>query len=357
MATRNGRLALGTIKLNSSIKLDLIFNCKLWPVNSSRFSIYRHLPRFDSNAASAVTIGNFDGVHCGHQAILRQLCRHAQAHELLPTVLTFSPHPRAFFARRSQRPELIPMQISSLRDKAQSLFKSGIRQMVIMRFNQALADMEADAFVTQFLVHGLNTKWLLVGQDFRFGRRRSGDIELLRELGEKHGFGVQTINDVTGSAGQRISSTSLRQALASGDLSAATRLLGQPFSISGHVVHGQKLGRNLGFPTLNVRVPEHSAACPGIYVARVHGLAAGALDAVASLGKRPSVASDGSLILEAHVLDRHVDAYGKLVCIELLQFLRHEQTFSNLNSLSAAISQDANDARKYFASNGLQKHT
>lgn len=315
--------------------------------------LYRTLPRHDSTAPSAVTIGNFDGVHRGHQAILSELRRAASDRGLLPTVMTFTPHPRAFFAHRGQRPELIPTQISGLRDKILLLAEQGIGQVVIQRFDQHLADMSAEDFIRKLLVRGLNTRWLLVGEDFRYGHKRTGDIALLRRLGDECGFAVRTLADVGDVHGQRISSSALRTALAVGNLARSQELLGRSYRISGHVVHGRKLGRDLGFPTLNMRVPAPCAARSGIYVVRVHGLGEKALPGVASLGVRPTIADHGALLLETHILDRSVDAYGKLVCVEFLEFLRDEESFPDLMTLTAAIRQDAQGARDYFASHGL----
>ena len=315
--------------------------------------LYRTLPRHDSTAPSAVTIGNFDGVHRGHQAILSELRRAASDRGLLPTVMTFTPHPRAFFAHRGQRPELIPTQISGLRDKILLLAEQGIGQVVIQRFDQHLADMSAEDFIRKLLVRGLNTRWLLVGEDFRYGHKRTGDIALLRRLGDECGFAVRTLADVGDVHGQRISSSALRTALAVGNLARSQELLGRSYRISGHVIHGRKLGRDLGFPTLNMRVPAPCAARSGIYVVRVHGLGEKALPGVASLGVRPTIADHGALLLETHILDRSVDAYGKLVCVEFLEFLRDEESFPDLMTLTAAIRQDAQGARDYFASHGL----
>lgn len=315
--------------------------------------LYRTLPRHDSTAPSAVTIGNFDGVHRGHQAILSELRRASSDRGLLPTVMTFTPHPRAFFAHRGQRPELIPTQISGLRDKILLLAEQGIGQVVIQRFDQHLADMSAEDFIRKLLVRGLNTRWLLVGEDFRYGHKRTGDIALLRRLGDECGFAVRTLADVGDVHGQRISSSALRTALAVGNLARSQELLGRSYRISGHVIHGRKLGRDLGFPTLNMRVPAPCAARSGIYVVRVHGLGEKALPGVASLGVRPTIADHGALLLETHILDRSVDAYGKLVCVEFLEFLRDEESFPDLMTLTAAIRQDAQGARDYFASHGL----
>lgn len=315
--------------------------------------IYRNLPRFDSGQASAVTIGNFDGVHKGHQAILSHLCAESIKFGLLPTVMTFNPHPREFFADKFNNPCLMPKQINGLRDKISLLHKYGIRQIIIQRFNDALANMDAAEFIHDLLVKGLNTRWLLVGEDFRYGNKRSGDINLLRSMGQEYGFQVATIKDVIDKQNKRISSSSLRNALGSGDINCAVDLLGGPYYISGHVLHGLKLGRKLGFPTLNLRVPNNCALKKGIYIVQVHGLGDKILPAVASLGVRPTVSQDGVLLLETHILDQTVDAYGKLICIEFLEFVRDEQSFPDLTTLSAAINQDAQDARNYFTTHGL----
>jgi riboflavin kinase/FMN adenylyltransferase len=316
-------------------------------------TIYRTLPRYDSRRPSAVTIGNFDGVHRGHQAILARVSALARARGLAPTVMTFEPHPRAYFATRGRRPELIPTQISSLRDKIWSLAHHNVQQIVVERFNQALADMSAEAFIHDFLVQGLDTRWLLVGADFRYGHQRSGDIELLRRAGRQYGFEVETIADIVDEQGHRISSSEVRTALAVGNLERAEQLLGHTYHISGHVVHGQKLGRTLGYPTLNLRVPLQCAARSGIYVVRAHGLAGQAINGVASLGVRPTVTHAGRVMLEVHLFDCNLDAYGKLTRIEFLKYLRDEEKFPDLPTMIAAIDNDAQSARDYFALHGL----
>lgn len=313
----------------------------------------RHPQAAPASTPSALAIGNFDGVHRGHQAILAQVHDHATSAGLLPTVMTFAPHPRLYFARLAGKPQSAPAQISTLRDKVMRLAAHGMRQIVILRFNQALAHMDAEDFVRTLLVKGLATRWLLVGADFRFGHRRTGDVELLRRLGPSLGMEVQTLEDITDTDGQRISSSTLRTVLARGDIPQAKSLLGGWPQVSGHVIHGQKLGRSLGFPTLNMRVPDPCALRRGIYVVRVHGLGPVARPGVASLGVRPSVTERGTLLLETHLLDAKVDAYGKLVCVELLHFMRDEKTFSDLPSLGTAIANDAHSARLYFASHGL----
>lgn len=316
-------------------------------------TIYRTLPRYDTQRTSAVTIGNFDGVHLGHQAILSRVQHLAAERDLLPTVMTFSPHPRAWFALRGQRPELVPTQISSLRDKLQALTRNGIQQIILTRFNQLLADMPASDFIEQLLVRGLNTRWLLVGQDFRYGHKRSGDIDLLRRAGQKYGFDVETIADVADGTGQRISSSEVRKALAVGSLTRVRALLGHHYAISGHVIHGEKLGRTIGYPTLNIHVTPHCAARSGIYVVRAYGLHDQPIAGVASLGVRPTVTENGRLMLEVHLLNSQVDAYGKLVRIEFLKYLREEEKFPNLSTMITAIDTDVQNAKDYLALHGL----
>ncbi len=327
-------------------------NCKLLPVKPS-LRIYHHLPPAGQRSPGALTIGNFDGVHRGHQAILARVREAAQQRGLTPSVMTFEPHPREYFAQLHQRPELAPTRISGLRDKVASLARAGMAQILIEPFDTRLAEMSANAFIEDLLVAGLQTRWLLVGEDFRFGHKRSGDIDLLREAGLAHGVEVATLADVTDRQGHRISSSEVRTALAVGDLARAEHLLGRPFHISGHVIHGRKLGRQLGFPTMNLRVAPRCAARSGIYVVRVQGLGTGPMAGVASLGVRPSVEDAGRVLLEVHLLDESLDAYGKLVCVEFLHNLRDEEKFPDLPSLTAAIAEDARNARAYFAVHGL----
>jgi riboflavin kinase/FMN adenylyltransferase len=315
--------------------------------------IHRHLPPPALRRPCALAIGNFDGVHRGHQAMLARVREVAQARGWTPAVMTFEPHPREYFAILNQRPELAPTRITGLRDKLVALARSGIEQVVLERFNARLAEMSPQAFVQDLLVQGLDVRWILVGGDFRYGHKRSGDIETLRAAGRQHGFQVETLPDITDSHGHRISSSEVRTALAVGDLDRASDMLGHRYHLSGHVIHGAKLGRTLGYPTINLRVAPRCAARSGIYVVRVYGLADRPLPAVASLGVRPTIEDHGRVLLEAHLLDAQLDAYGKLVRVEFLQKLRDEEKFPDLPSLTAAIAQDARDARAYFAVHGL----
>jgi len=287
---------------------------------------------------------------------LQHVVQAARQQQLCATAVSFVPHPRAFFGHRGQRPELIPTQISSLRDKARACADVGLAQLVLLRFDQRLADMSAQDFIRQLLLDGLNTRWLLVGEDFRFGHQRAGDLSMLRQAGHEHGFAVHTLADIIDAHGTRISSSEVRVALAGGNLARARDLLGHAYHLSGHVIHGQKLGRTIGYPTLNLRVPPLCALRSGVYVVRVHGLAAQPINGVASLGVRPTVTQAGRLLLEVHLLDCRPDAYGKLARVEFLQYLRDEEKFPDLTTMIAVIEQDVRSARGYFAHHGLPKN-
>ncbi|HEY1396977.1 bifunctional riboflavin kinase/FAD synthetase [Roseateles sp.] len=327
-------------------------------------------------AQCALTIGNFDGVHRGHQAMLALLLSEAR-HRGLPTcVLTFEPHPRDFFAHKLGKPELAPARIATLRDKLQELERCGIDQVVVLRFDEALASLPAQDFIQRVLVDGLGTKYVLVGDDFRFGAKRQGDYATLDAAGQRLGFDVARMMSYE-VHGLRVSSSAVREALAAGDMAGAARLLGRPYAISGHVIHGQKLGRQLaettpgkgdGFRTLNLKFDHDKPAAHGIFAVRVHGLdglegqdrgvGGIVLDGVASLGVRPTVEDAGRVLLEVHALDWPAalaarlgpgEAYGKLVRVELLHKLRDEARFDGLDALTAAIREDVHQARAYFA--------
>ncbi len=298
----------------------------------------------------ALTIGNFDGVHLGHQAMLTRLCSAAEHRGLVPSVLTFEPHPREFFARLQGRPELAPARINGLRDKLDALKRAGVREVFVKRFDARLAAMPATDFIHELLVRELDTRWLLVGDDFRFGARRAGDVDMLREQGP---FAVESMDSITDRDGLRISSTDVRRALSDGDLDRVADLLGRRYAMSGHVVHGLKLGRQLGYPTLNLRVPDRCTALSGIFTVAVHGLGPQPLPGVASLGVRPTVTDLGRVLLEVHLLDFQGDAYGKLIRVEFLKKLRDEAKFADLATLTAAIADDERRAREFFAAGHL----
>lgn len=285
--------------------------------------------------------------------MIAQVCSAAQRLDLLPTILTFAPHPRQYFARLNHRPELSPPHITGLRDKLSALASGGIKRVILARFNRAMAEMSPNDFVTQWLAEELNVKWLIVGEDFRFGRQRTGDLALLRTLGDQCGIDVHALNEVQDPQGQRISSSEIRAALGAGDVQRAADLLGRPYGMTGHIVHGKKLGRTLNMPTMNMQVTPRCAARSGIYVVQAHGLGPTALPGVASLGVRPTVEDGGRILLETHLFDQNIDAYGKLVRVELLQHLRDEEKFPDLPTLTAAMHADAQHARAYFALHGL----
>jgi riboflavin kinase/FMN adenylyltransferase len=316
-----------------------------------RMRVFRGFQHPDLAPACALTIGSFDGVHRGHQAMLALLAGEARQRGLPATVLTFEPHPRDFFAARTG--QTAPARIATLRDKLCALADCGIAQTVVLRFDERLARLSPDDFIRQVLLDGLHTRYLLVGDDFRFGAKRAGDYALLDAAGGRLGFDVARMQSYE-VHGLRVSSSAVRDALARGEMDAAAALLGRPYAVSGHVVHGAKLGRGLGYPTINLRVPFARPAAMGIFVARVHGLAAQALPGVASLGLRPTVDDSGRVLLEVHCLDwpdtlGSEGGYGKLVRVELLHKLRDEARYDGLDALTAAIRRDADAARAWFA--------
>ncbi|MFL9925466.1 bifunctional riboflavin kinase/FAD synthetase [Herbaspirillum lusitanum] len=309
--------------------------------------VFRGLPNAESRAPCALTIGNFDGVHLGHQALLAQVRDAAARLELDAAVMTFEPHPREFFAQLAGTPEKAPARIANLRDKLQSLTDAGIDRVIVEHFGSHFAALSPQDFIEKILVQGLHVRWLMVGDDFCFGARRAGNIETLIEAGKQHGFEVHTMPTVT-NAGVRISSSAVRAALADGDFVLARQLLGHSYGISGHVIHGKKLGRTIGFPTLNMRVGHKRPALSGIFVVQVHGLGDQPLPAVASLGVRPTVDDSGRVLLETHLFDYSGDCYGKLLRVEFLKKLRDEEKYIDLPTLTAAIERDAEQARNFF---------
>ena len=309
--------------------------------------VFRGLPNAAARAPCALTIGNFDGVHLGHQALLGRVRAAASGLGLEAAVMTFEPHPREFFAQRAGDLSSAPPRIANLRDKLQSLSDNGIDRVIVEHFSAPFAALSPQEFTEKVLVEGLHVKWLMVGDDFCYGARRAGNVAMLQEAGQRYGFHVETLPTVMNGS-TRISSSAVRQALAEGDFGHAEQLLGHPYAISGHVVHGQKLGRTLGFPTLNLRVP-HRPALSGVFIVQVHGLGDGPLPAVASLGVRPTVDDSGRVLLEVHIFDFSQQCYGKQVRVEFLRKIRDEEKYVDLPTLTAAIQNDADIARDYFA--------
>ncbi len=309
--------------------------------------VIRGIPPSLPRTPCALTIGNFDGVHLGHQSLLKQLHDVAQQQDLQTCLLTFEPHPKEFFD-----PKNAPTRILSLRDKLAALKETNIDLVVVEHFNANFARKTADEFVIDILVNGLNTKHVVIGDDFHYGSKRTGNIETLRAAGDQYGFAVHALETIQDSRNNRISSTAVRTALKNGSLTQAKELLGRPYIISGHVIHGKKLGRTLGFPTLNLalsgKLHQRPPAMTGIFVVQVHGLGKDPLPAVASLGYRPTVEDAGRVLLETHIFDFNQEVYGRVIQVEFLKKLRDEAKYSDLTSLQAAIESDAIAARQYF---------
>ncbi|MEP7329653.1 MAG: bifunctional riboflavin kinase/FAD synthetase [Betaproteobacteria bacterium] len=301
--------------------------------------IFRGLPAH-ANGPIALTIGNFDGVHRGHQAMLARLCEAAADLRLPPAVLTFDPHPREFFA-----PQKAPPRLLRLRQKLELFRMLGVAQTYVARFDATLAALSPDAFIADVLVRRLAAQWVLVGDDFRFGHARVGNLAVLRAHAAT--FSVEGMRTVVVD-GDRASSTAVRQALAAGDLARATALLGRPFTITGRVAHGQKLGRKLGFPTANIELPQRPPLA-GIFAVRIHGLGAAPRTGVASLGVRPTIATVAKPLLEVFVFDFDENIYGRRVTVEFLHKLRDEEKYDDLDSLTRQIRADVAQARSYFA--------
>jgi riboflavin kinase/FMN adenylyltransferase len=335
--------------------------------------------------ACALTIGNFDGVHRGHQAMLALLRAEAQQRGVPSCVLTFEPHPRDYFAALHQKPELAPARVGTLRDKLADLAHCGVDQTVVLRFDAQLAGQAPQTFIETVLCQGLGARYVLVGDDFRFGAKRAGDYAMLDAAGDAAGFDVARMNSYEISYpharhsvsslppegaqvasgrpgvdyhGVRVSSSAVREALGEGRMQDAARLMGKPYCISGHVVHGRKLGRTLGFKTLNLRFAHWKPAAGGIFAVLVHGLSNEPLQGVANLGVRPSLdpadVNGGRVLLETYCLDwpevlGPEGAYGKIIRVELLHKLHDELKYDGLEALTQGIHQDCDDARAWFA--------
>ncbi len=285
----------------------------------------------------ALTIGNFDGVHRGHRALIERMTAKARELNLTSCVLTFEPHPREFFAGAAA-----PARLTRLRDKLELLADASVARTHVARFDARFAALPASHFVEEVLVRGLGVHWLLVGRDFRFGARRTGDFSTLQDKG----FQLEAMPDVE-LEGTRVSSSAIRAALAAGDFALAERLLGHPYTLSGRVAHGAKLGRELGFPTANI-VLRHPSPLSGIYVVDAGERGPG----VASVGRRPTINPVEGPLLEVHLFHETRDLYGEHLKVRFLEKLRDERKFDDLGKLRDAIARDAAQAREYFARHG-----
>jgi riboflavin kinase / FMN adenylyltransferase len=293
---------------------------------------------------SVVTIGSFDGVHIGHQAILQQVKDAAERLQLPSVVMTFEPQPREYFSS-----EKAPARLMRLREKIDALLAFGIDHVVCLKFNSQLRTLSAMDFIDRVLVDGLAVEHLIVGDDFRFGCDRSGDFAMLTERGSQAGFEVMDTATVE-IEGQRVSSTLIRQFVERGDFHRAAELLGRPFSISGVVGYGQQLGRELGFPTANVQLNRFSAPLSGVFAVRVD-VAGTIYQGAANVGVRPTVGDLIKPILEVHLLDFDDDLYGQRIAVEFVRKIRDEEKFTGLEELIATIQGDVEVIRQWFTNN------
>ena len=296
--------------------------------------------RHRASHPNAVTIGNFDGIHLGHQAMLARLTSRAASVGATPAVLTFEPHPREIFT-----PAAAPTRLTSLREKLEILRALGVAHVHVCRFTRPFAALSAEDFVRRILVDGLRARYVLVGDDFRFGAKRAGDFAFLQDMGRQFGFEAESLPTVE-AAGQRASSTAVREALAAGDMAMAAQLLGRPYSISGRVVGGDQLGRKIGYPTANIQLKHNRPPLTGIFAVRVQGLDAPDWPGVASLGTRPTVHANGRPTLEVHLFNFSQSIYRQHLRVEFLHKLRDEAKFPSLEALIAQIDEDARQARE-----------
>ena len=290
-----------------------------------------------------LTIGNFDGVHTGHQAVIAQLREIGEQMQLPSTLVTFEPQPLEYFAGLNAPPRL-----TRFKEKMRELEKTPVQRVLVLHFNQKLAQMSAEDFVEQVLVSGLGAKVVIAGEDFRFGRDAYGNMALLERLGGQAGFTLMR-REKFEKAGGRVSSSWIRDALANAELTLVNRLLGRPYSMMGRVVHGKRLGRTIGYPTANI-LPRR-LVCPvaGIYVVALRVANGPPLPGVASVGTRPTVNGEG-VLLEVYLFDFEGDLYGKEVCVEFLEHVRDELRFDSLAAMTERIDSDAAHARAYFES-------
>lgn len=303
--------------------------------------IFRSIPE-TAPTPVALTIGNFDGVHLGHQAMVQRLEQAAHALGIPSCVLTFEPHPREFFA-----PDQAPTRLTNLREKLELLAELGVDRVHVCRFNFEFAKIPAEDFVGRILAQGLGARWILVGDDFRFGARRAGDFGLLQRSAPRFGFEVAAMESV-GLEGIRVSSTAIRNALAAGQVELARKLLGRPYSISGRVVDGDKLGKKIGFPTANIQLKHNRPPVSGIFVVQVEGLGERPRPGVASLGVRPTVRQGGRPTLEVHIFDFNREIYRQHLRVDFLHKLRDEERYPDLDTLVRQIGRDVENAKAFF---------
>ncbi|MCB1803123.1 MAG: bifunctional riboflavin kinase/FAD synthetase [Gammaproteobacteria bacterium] len=296
------------------------------------------------------TIGNFDGVHRGHQAVLAALTERARNAGLPSLVIIFEPQPLEFF-----RPEQAPARLTRLREKLEAIAACGVDRVLLIRFDAAFASIEAADFVHQVLVERLGIRHLYVGDDFRFGRGRVGDFAMLRRIGAERGFAVESLATVA-DAGERISSTRIREALERGDLAHAEQCLGRTYRVAGRVAHGHKRGRTIGFPTMNIGLLRRSTPLRGVFAVRVHCLSERPLPGVANIGNRPTLAGDDRFLLEVHLFDFAQDVYGRHVEVDFVARIRDERKFESFDALREQIQRDVERARAIHGLEAAMQH-
>lgn len=292
---------------------------------------------------SVVTIGSFDGVHLGHKAIIEQVREQAGILGLASVAMTFEPQPHEYFSG-----DTAPARLMRVRDKAKALFEAGIDRVVCISFNKKLASMSAEAFVKELLVDGLGVKYLVVGDDFRFGCDRSGDYQFLVAAGQRYGFNV--IDTQTRLLdGERISSTRIRAALEDQQFELANSLLGRTYTINGKVIYGQQLGRQWGVPTANVQLCRYRSPLSGVFAVSTYLPDGRVVNGVANVGMRPTVGGLKKPILEVHIFDFNEDLYGQDLAVEFKHKLRDEKKFDSLDQLKEQIYRDRDTAKQWFA--------
>ncbi len=290
------------------------------------------------------TIGNFDGVHLGHQAVLGQLAEKADTFGVPAVVITFEPQPQEYFSHGE-----IPPRLTRFREKLRALRRFSVDRVLSLQFNHSLAELSAEQFIQQVLLDGLDIRYLVVGDDFRFGKGRGGDFAMLQRVGAEQGFEVVNMHTFS-QGGERVSSTRIREALQRGELSEAEQMLGRPYRMCGRVAHGNKLGRTIGFPTANIFLHRKKTPVDGVFAVEMFGIDGEPVAGVANVGTRPTVDESGTRsLLEVHLFDFDGDIYGHYVHVDFLHRIREERRFESFDALKAQILKDADEARAFFA--------
>ena len=305
-----------------------------------------HLPVFKNGCV--LSIGNFDGVHLGHQAVIKKLAERGKVLGLPVVIMVFEPQPLEYFLG-----DKAPHRLTRLREKIIQLAKLPVDDLVIVRFNKHIADYEAALFIEEVLISKLKVKHLVIGDDFHFGKNRQGDFAMLKDKGEIHGF---TVED-TGSLqveGQRVSSTLIRNALAVGDLEQVEAMLGYRYSICGRVVHGHKRGRTIGYPTANIRMARKNIPVSGVFAVTMTGIDGSEIEGIANVGVRPTVDGSNKVVLETFLFDFNQDIYGRYVEVHFKQKIRAERRFQTVDELKEQIIDDVAEAKKIFATQTIE---